>query len=76
MSFVVDAASPEQVCRYLDTLGVALRGGHHCAQPTMRAFGVDGTARASLAPYSTAEDIEALLEGLETFCELKALSHS
>ena len=74
VSFVVDAASPEQVCRYLDTCGIALRGGHHCAQPAMRAFGVDGASRASLAPYSTAEDIEALLDGLETFCTSKVLS--
>lgn len=76
VSFVVDGASAEQVCRYLDTRGLALRGGHHCAQPVMRAFGVDGSARASLAPYSTAEDIEALLDGLDAFCESKASSRS
>jgi cysteine desulfurase / selenocysteine lyase len=76
VSFVVDTASPEQVCRYLDTLGVALRGGHHCAQPTMRAFEVDGAIRASLAPYSTAEDIEALLDGLKSFSTGKVLSRS
>ena len=76
VSFVVDGVSAEQVCRYLDTHGVALRGGHHCAQPVMRAFGVDASARASLAPYSTAEDIEALLEGLEALCKSKELSRS
>ncbi len=76
VSFVVDGASAEQVCRYLDTRGVALRGGHHCAQPTMRAFGIDGAARASLALYSTGEDIEALLAGLETFCKSKVLPAS
>jgi hypothetical protein len=42
-----------------------LRGGYHCAQPLVRAFGVDGAARASLAPYSLDSDIEALLEGLD-----------
>jgi selenocysteine lyase/cysteine desulfurase len=42
----------------------------------MRAFGVDGTARASLAPYSTAEDIEALLDGLKSFCTSNVLSRS
>ncbi len=76
VSFVVDGASPEQVCRYLDTCGIALRGGHHCAQPAMRAFGVDGASRASLAPYSMVEDVEALLEGLEIFCTGRVLSHS
>jgi cysteine desulfurase/selenocysteine lyase len=76
VSFVLDGVSAEQICRYLDTHGVALRGGHHCAQPVMRAFGVDASARASLAPYSTAEDIEALLEGLEALCKSKELSRS
>ena len=57
--------SAEEVCRHLDTRGVALRGGHHCAQPLVRAFGVEGAARASLAPYSQAADVEALLEGVE-----------
>ena len=65
VSFVVDRFPAEQVCRYLDTRGIALRGGHHCAQPVMRAFGLDGAARASLAPYSTDEDIEALLDALQ-----------
>ena len=54
-----------EVCRHLDQHGVALRGGHHCAQPLLRAFGVDGAARASLAPYSLDADIDALLAGLE-----------
>lgn len=76
VSFVVDGVSAEQICRDLDTRGVALRGGHHCAQPVMQAFGVDGSARASLAPYSTAEDIEALLDGLETLCTGKMLLRS
>jgi cysteine desulfurase/selenocysteine lyase len=50
VSFSVEGFSAEDVCRHLDTHGVALRGGHHCAQPLVRAFGVDGAARASLAP--------------------------
>jgi cysteine desulfurase/selenocysteine lyase len=76
VSFVVDGVSAEQICRYLDTRGVALRGGHHCAQPAMRAFGIDTSARASLAPYSTPEDLEALLDGLEALCKSKELSRS
>jgi cysteine desulfurase/selenocysteine lyase len=64
-TFSVERFSAEQVCRHLDHHGVALRGGHHCAQPLIRAFGVEGAARASLAPYSQAADVEALLEGLD-----------
>jgi cysteine desulfurase/selenocysteine lyase len=49
----------------LDGHGVCLRGGHHCAQPLMERFGLDATARASLAPYNDDADIDALLNGLE-----------
>lgn len=65
VSFTVKGFSPEEVCRHLDSHGVALRGGYHCAQPLFRAFGIDGAARASLAPYSLDGDVDALLAGLE-----------
>ena len=65
ISFSVEGFSAEDVCRHLDNHGVALRGGHHCAQPLVRAFGVEGAARASLAPYSQEADVAALLLGLE-----------
>ena len=65
VSFTVEGFSAEQVCRHLDRHGVALRGGYHCAQPLLRAFGVDGAARASLAPYSLDGDVDAMFEGLE-----------
>ena len=65
VTFCVEGFSAEEVCRHLDRHGVALRGGHHCAQPLVRAFGVEGAARASLAPYSQAADVEVLLEGVE-----------
>ena len=65
VTFTVEGCSAEQVCRHLDRFGVALRGGHHCAQPLIRAFGVEGAARASLAPYSQTGDVDALLEGLD-----------
>jgi cysteine desulfurase/selenocysteine lyase len=71
VSFVVPGISAEQVCRHLDTRGVALRGGHHCAQPLIRAFGVEGAARASLAPYSQDDDIDAVLNGLEDLTRLR-----
>ena len=65
ISFVIENLSPEEICRSLDARGVALRGGHHCAQPLLRAFGVAGAARASLAPYSIDADVDVLLEGVE-----------
>jgi cysteine desulfurase / selenocysteine lyase len=71
VSFVINGGSVERICRHLDACGVALRGGYHCAEPLVRSFGVEGAARASLAPYSTNEDIDVLLEGLEDFCKGK-----
>ena len=65
VSFAIERISVEDICGTLDGRGVALRGGHHCAQPLVRAFGVSGTARASLAPYSLDADVDALLEGVE-----------
>ncbi len=65
VSFAIDGIAAEDICRFLDQRGVALRGGHHCAQPLLRAFGVAGAARASLAPYSIEADIDAVLEGVE-----------
>jgi cysteine desulfurase/selenocysteine lyase len=44
----------------LDQEGIAVRSGHHCAQPILRRFGLESTVRASLAPYNTREDIDAL----------------
>src|SRR5581483_6778371 len=64
VSFAVENVSAEEVCRALDACGVALRGGYHCAQPLVHAFRVEGAARASLAPYSVDEDVDALLAGL------------
>jgi cysteine desulfurase/selenocysteine lyase len=65
VSFAVEGFSAEQICRHLDSYGVALRGGHHCAQPLFQAFGIEGAARASLAPYSVDGDVDALFAGLE-----------
>jgi cysteine desulfurase/selenocysteine lyase len=64
VAFCVEEYSAHEVCRWLDEGGVALRGGHHCAQPLAHALGVAGTARASLAPYCLDEDVDALLEGV------------
>jgi cysteine desulfurase/selenocysteine lyase len=64
VTFSIEGFSAEEICRSLDIRGVALRGGYHCAQPLVRVFGVGGAARASLAPYSVDEDVDALLAGL------------
>ena len=64
ISFTVDGIHPHDVCQILDSYGVALRGGHHYAQPLMDFFDVTGTTRASLTFYNNQADVDALLEGL------------
>ena len=56
---------PHDVATILDDAGVAIRAGHHCAQPLMDVLGVPATARASFAAYSNADDVEALVDGLK-----------
>jgi cysteine desulfurase / selenocysteine lyase len=64
LSFMLDGIHPHDAGTVLDTLGIAVRAGHHCAQPLMRRFGVPATLRASFAAYSTHEEVEALVAGL------------
>jgi cysteine desulfurase / selenocysteine lyase len=64
VSFVVDGVHPHDVGTILDMQGVAVRAGHHCAQPLMDRLGLPATARASLAFYNTREEIDALVAGL------------
>lgn len=64
LSFVLDGARTEDVGKALDQEGIAVRSGHHCAQPILRRFGLESTVRASLAPYNTCEDIDALVAAL------------
>jgi cysteine desulfurase/selenocysteine lyase len=64
VSFMLGDLHPHDICQVLDGLDVALRGGHHCAQPLMDFFGVAGATRASLALYNDDADIDALLTGL------------
>ena len=63
-SFVLDGQKTEEVGGMLDQEGIAVRSGHHCAQPILRRFGLEATVRASLAPYNTCEDIDALVAAL------------
>ena len=65
VSFTLDGVHPHDLCQFVDDrFAVALRGGHHCAQPLMRRFGLAGTSRASLAPYNTDANVDALLQGV------------
>ncbi len=64
VSFVMDCAHPQDIAMILDQQGVAVRTGHHCAQPLHERFGISVSARASLGVYNTEEDIEALVAAL------------
>jgi cysteine desulfurase/selenocysteine lyase len=64
LSFVLDGCRSEDVGKALDQEGIAVRAGHHCAQPILRRFGLESTVRASLALYNTTEDVDALIAAL------------
>jgi cysteine desulfurase/selenocysteine lyase len=66
VSFVMDGVHPHDIGTILDQEGIAVRGGHHCAQPLMACLGVPATARASFAVYNSADEVDALIEGLRT----------
>ena len=65
VSFNVDGVHPHDTATILDDAGVAVRAGHHCAQPLMRWLGIEATARASFAAHSDSSDIAALVRGIE-----------
>jgi cysteine desulfurase/selenocysteine lyase len=70
VSFVMDQAHPHDIGTILDQQGIAIRTGHHCAQPLMRRFDVPATARASMYFYNNFEDVDRLVEGLGMIDEL------
>ncbi len=70
LSFVIDKAHPHDIGTILDEQGIAVRTGHHCAQPVMARFQIPATARASLAFYNTKEDIDALVKGIDRVLEV------
>ncbi|NQW22624.1 MAG: cysteine desulfurase [SAR202 cluster bacterium] len=70
LSFVMDKAHPHDIGTILDEQGIAIRTGHHCAQPVMQRFQIPATARASLAFYNTKEDIDALVKGIDRVLEV------
>jgi cysteine desulfurase/selenocysteine lyase len=70
LSFTVEGAHPHDIGTILDREGIAIRAGHHCAQPVMHRFGLPATARASFAFYNTREDVDRLVEGLQVVIRL------
>ena len=70
LSFIMDEIHPHDVGTILDQEGIAIRTGHHCAQPVMQRFGLPATARASFALYNTREEIRLLAESLEKVKEV------
>ncbi|MFL6307537.1 MAG: SufS family cysteine desulfurase [Candidatus Sulfotelmatobacter sp.] len=72
LSFVMENIHPHDIGTILDRQGIAIRTGHHCAQPLMQRFGIPATARASLAVYNTASEIDALVAGIHKLREVFA----
>lgn len=70
ISFVMDGVHPHDVGTVVDECGVAVRAGHHCAQPVMRHFNIPATTRAATAFYNTREDIDTLVRALHTVKEV------
>ncbi|WP_340121965.1 cysteine desulfurase [Methylobacter svalbardensis] len=70
LSFVLDKIHPHDIGTMLDSLGIAVRAGHHCAMPVMDFFEVPATARASFAMYNTKEEIDVLMKGIESLIEV------
>jgi cysteine desulfurase/selenocysteine lyase len=70
VSFVIDGIFHFDIGQMLDARGVAIRTGHHCTQPLMERFGLEGTARASFSVYNTIEEIDSMVEGLEKIVKM------
>jgi len=66
LSFVLENVHPHDIGTILDSEGIAIRAGHHCAQPVMQHFGVPATARASFSFYNTMEEVEAMAAALKS----------
>lgn len=68
LSFTLDGIHPHDIGTVLDQHGIAVRAGHHCAQPVMQHFGIAATTRASIGLYNTKDDIDRLVDGLVQTC--------
>jgi cysteine desulfurase/selenocysteine lyase len=65
ISFTLDGIHPHDVAQLLDEQGIAVRAGHHCARPVCLRYGIPATTRASFGVYTTADEIDALVRGLD-----------
>ncbi|MDT8405720.1 MAG: cysteine desulfurase [Methylococcales bacterium] len=72
VSFVIDGVHPHDIGTLLDSLGIAIRAGHHCAMPVMDFFNVPATARASFGLYNTFEEVDYLMAGITSLIEMFA----
>jgi cysteine desulfurase / selenocysteine lyase len=72
LSFVMEGVHPHDIGTILDQEGIAVRTGHHCAQPIMQRFGIPATVRASFALYNTKAEVDALVAGIEKVGEVFA----
>ncbi|OQW78770.1 MAG: cysteine sulfinate desulfinase [Proteobacteria bacterium ST_bin11] len=70
LSFTLDRIHPHDIGTMLDSLGIAIRAGHHCAMPVMDFYGVPATARASFAMYNTRQEIDVLIQGIKSLIEV------
>jgi len=64
ISFVINGFRNEEISQYLDHQGIAVRAGHHCAQPILRRFGVESSVRPSFGVYNTCDEVDALVDSL------------
>ena len=70
LSFVIDGIAPERIGKTLDSYGIAVRVGHHCAQPLHEKFGLPVTSRASFYLYNTKDEVDILINGIYKVKEL------
>ncbi|MEI9935387.1 MAG: aminotransferase class V-fold PLP-dependent enzyme [Ferruginibacter sp.] len=70
VSFVIDKIHPQDIGILLDNKGIAVRTGHHCAQPLMECYNIPGTIRASFAIYNTIDEIDVFIEALSKAIKL------
>ena len=70
LSFTLDKIHPHDIGTMLDSLGIAVRAGHHCAMPVMEFFGIPATARASFAIYNTKEECDVLIDGIKSLIKV------
>lgn len=70
LSFTLDHIHPHDIGTMLDSLGIAIRAGHHCAMPVMDFYGVPATARASFAMYNTKQEIDVLMQGIKSLIKV------